>query len=291
MPKKTDLLSALMANDRSAKTFLRRQRQHEELEHERELAEIRAGSPRSVFPVTGNERPPLHPIIKESIDQLWHRLDQTHWPNITAMRVKKYYPPDTPVPPPAPETLLGQIRGYANMLFKVEADQYGEFRNHEQYQRWLAHLAERVVLKVMTALERLDEGDPDALLLSYHGLSKSDVEEQMREAMFAMASAYAPGVSGFVKAPARPPLPLERDPIQVADLSKVQRRAKLLEEYKAATNNTSNKRIYEAKNSGVHKPEFYRWINGELPSGSSTAMNFERFLQAKRPPIPRRPKA
>ena len=43
-------------------------------------------------------RPPLDPLTCEGIDQLLHRVDERHWPTITAMRVKKYYPPDSPVP-------------------------------------------------------------------------------------------------------------------------------------------------------------------------------------------------
>ena len=67
------------------------------------------------------------------------------------------------------------------------------------------------------------------------------------------------------------------------------RRESLLREYKAATKEPSNKRIYEASNSGIHKPQFYEWINGVLPADSATAINFERFLRMKKPPIPRKP--
>jgi len=68
------------------------------------------------------------------------------------------------------------------------------------------------------------------------------------------------------------------------------RRAKLLAEYKATTSNPSNKRIYEARNSGIHKPEFYEWCKGTLSDDSATTTNFERFLREKKPPIPRNPR-
>jgi hypothetical protein len=75
------------------------------------------------------------------------------------------------------------------------------------------------------------------------------------------------------------------------DVSKeIERRARLLDEYKAATKHPSSKRIYEAKNSGIHKPEFYQWVNGILSADSATAKNFERFLREKKSPIPRNPK-
>jgi hypothetical protein len=67
----------------------------------------------------------------------------------------------------------------------------------------------------------------------------------------------------------------------------VERRAKLLTEYKAATKTESNRKIYEAKNSGIHKPEFYKWVKGVLPSSSATAINFERFLRENKPPARR----
>lgn len=72
--------------------------------------------------------------------------------------------------------------------------------------------------------------------------------------------------------------------------NEVERREKLLADYKAATNHPSNKKIYEARNSGLHKPQFYEWCKGTLPSGSATAINFETFLRARKPPVSRRPK-
>ena len=68
------------------------------------------------------------------------------------------------------------------------------------------------------------------------------------------------------------------------------RRATLLAEYKLAAGNPSNKRIYEARNSGIHKPQFYEWLRGELPDDSETTKNFEKFLSAKKAPIPREPR-
>ena len=73
------------------------------------------------------------------------------------------------------------------------------------------------------------------------------------------------------------------------DSSEAERRANLLAEYKKATGNPSNRNIYEARNSGIYKPEFYQWKNGILPIDSKTTINFETFLRAKRRTIPRKP--
>jgi hypothetical protein len=67
-------------------------------------------------------------------------------------------------------------------------------------------------------------------------------------------------------------------------------RASLLAEYKAATGTTTNSAIYNARNSGIHKPEFYKWRKGELSPNSATTRNFERFLKTQAKPLPRKPR-
>jgi hypothetical protein len=66
--------------------------------------------------------------------------------------------------------------------------------------------------------------------------------------------------------------------------TEVERRAKLLEDYKLATKIASDRKVYQARNSGIHKPEFYKWRKGTLAPDSATAINFERFLREQKPP-------
>ncbi len=73
-------------------------------------------------------------------------------------------------------------------------------------------------------------------------------------------------------------------------IDEISHRAILLAEYKQATGNPSNKAIYTAKNSGIHKPEFFNWVNGKLHNASQTCINFERFLREKKQPVPRKPR-
>jgi hypothetical protein len=83
----------------------------------------------------------------------------------------------------------------------------------------------------------------------------------------------------------------EAAPEQPVDIDEIKlRRGALLAEYKAATGNPSNRQLYQAKNSGIHKPQFYDWLKGKLPVVSATAKNFERFLSEKKQPIPKKPK-
>jgi hypothetical protein len=88
--------------------------------------------------------------------------------------------------------------------------------------------------------------------------------------------------------PIKPPPEPETQPIDTGENAEIVRRRNLLADYKLATNNPSNKKIYEARNSGVYKPQFYEWLHGVLPVQSETTKNFERFLREKKPPVPRK---
>jgi DNA-binding transcriptional ArsR family regulator len=151
------------------------------------------------------ERPPLHPIVCEQIDVLLHKVDERHWPQIAAMRVKNYYPLDTPVPPQAPEHLRNQIHWYATDLFKTEADQYEQFRSDVRYGGWLSNLSDRTRERVMKALDRLESSDPLAkmigvtgsrgLILGYHGLTTQGVEEELRIMLLELRGQYERGTA------------------------------------------------------------------------------------------------
>jgi hypothetical protein len=78
---------------------------------------------------------------------------------------------------------------------------------------------------------------------------------------------------------------IKPSPLYIQGPSEVERRRQLLDEYKAATGNPSNKQIYEAENSSIYKPQFYEWRDGRLPASSATTFNFERFLHEKKRPI------
>jgi len=68
----------------------------------------------------------------------------------------------------------------------------------------------------------------------------------------------------------------------------IARRERLLTDYKAATG-AKNYHLYNAQNSGIHKPEFYQWVRGKLPAKSKTAKRFEAFLIAKKRPVRKNP--
>jgi hypothetical protein len=101
---------------------------------------------------------------------------------------------------------------------------------------------------------------------------------------------YYPAITLIPSAPQKDSDKSQSRKRPVADAKEIGRRAKLLADYKAATGNPSHKRIYESNKAGIHKPQFYEWMNGTLPSESETAKNFERFLSALKPPFPRKSK-
>jgi len=155
--------------------------------------------------MSDRERPPLHVLTCEQIDILLHKVDEQHWPSITAMRVKSFYPPDTPVPPQAPEHLRRQIDWYASSLFKTEAEQYEQFRSDARYGMWLASLADRIRERVLKNLEILENSDTGALhnlmgvrgglILGYHGLTTQEVEKGLRTLLLEICGQYERGIA------------------------------------------------------------------------------------------------
>lgn len=141
------------------------------------------------------ERPPLHPLAYEQIDQMLHRADLSHWTAIAEMRGSRYYPPDQLVPPRTPQHLLSHIRFYATTLFKTEADQYEQFRPDKRYQRWLSLLSDRVIARVKDALEKLESRDPMSLILGYHGLNWLEVETDLKAMLAAIVMQYDQGTA------------------------------------------------------------------------------------------------
>ncbi len=81
------------------------------------------------------------------------------------------------------------------MLFGTEADQYEQFRRDGRYPAWLSRLKDRVIARVKTALERLEDADPDAMILGYHGLTWSEIEQELSTVLWQIAVQYEHGVA------------------------------------------------------------------------------------------------
>jgi hypothetical protein len=246
------------------------------------------------------DRPPLGPYAYEKIAKKCHEIERGFWDELSKMRVESPYFVTGPSPasPKLPEHLRAIIIQYAGSLFGVEATEYPE---SPKIEFWLSRLAERVVEKIMNTLDVIDQASYDFRSakyysgLSWHGLTR----EEMRDIAWQVleddkASILRDLEPESVHDTSFP----DSEPSQTITSSEelqpdaggiVEHRNKLLEVYKSATGQPSSKQIYEASNSGIHKPEFYQWKQGKLPVESRITKRFEAFLKSKRRPIPRNP--
>ena len=127
--------------------------------------------------------------------------------------------------------------------------------------------------------QRIPEALVRRTLADQYGCKPEEVTPKQINLEVAGLLRYYPAIE-LIPMEALPDSTLESEGIA----SEIDRRAKLLGEYKEATGKPSNRKIYTAKRSGIYKPEFYKWVNGTLSSTSETAKNFERFLREKKPP-------
>ncbi len=246
----------------------------------------------------------------EEIAKSLHEVDKAYWSELSKMRVASPYGfgkniEPGPAPPRLPEHLRATLCNYARQLFQTECNEYPA---SPQLEIWLTKLAERITGRVLRTVESLNTSLFDVLLgtktdgLGYHGLTlpemRQAVEAELETEKARTLARYQPvveqpsqtaeqGSSTAICEPFHASDPDEERTVEARRM--VERRAKLLADYKAATGNPSSKKIYEAENSGINKPEFYEWKNGRLPDRSRTTKQFEAFLTAKRRLIPKKP--
>ena len=262
------------------------------------------------------EKPPLGLYAYEEIAKSLHGVDEEYWAQLDEMKVKGPFASgpaqnSRPAPPRLPEHLRATLMAYARRLFLVEANEYPA---SPQIERWFTKLAERVTERVMRAVEYIDQPSFLGTILkakqiyglSYHGLTDLQIRQAIGSALDeirtmslarfqsvlnkATSNPETATAEGLHRSALRMPKPNgESDNAAESPAGIIERRRKMLSDYKAATGNPSEQRIYKASNSGIHKPEFLKWKDGRLPEGSKTTKRFEQFLKAKKSPIPRKP--
>jgi hypothetical protein len=204
---------------------------------------------------------------------------------------------------------LDLLRTYVVVIFEMQLKVY---RAHSSYSTlWIPKIMEESISRVARCLRNHSNDSPSNLLqvlgdtLLYHMrthpmlVNHADLMRTFPPPPLLgnQASGYAASESPLLMyvqeqqmAAAQIPENASGKSTQAApDLSEAERRANLLAEYKKATGNPSNRKIYMAQNSSIHKPEFYQWKNGNLPANSRATMRFEAFLKSRRKPIPRNP--
>ena len=250
-----------------------------------------------------NDSPPLSQYEWEEIDKQLHEVDKEYWPKLLELRYDKFKAvagPPSPTPPRLPDHLRRLLAEYARRLFVTES---AEYRPSPHIEAWLRRLAIKMADRVINSIDRLESslfdritGNVRMFSFSWHGLSRDDMrstidsalEEEISLTLVRYGSISSEVVEG--KLETAHDIALEQTAAKSIEESAGQlaeTRSKLLEEYKAATGNPSNMQIYQASNSGIFKPEFYKWRRGKLPEDSKITVRFERFLRAKKRPIPR----
>jgi hypothetical protein len=244
------------------------------------------------------DRPNLGSEVFEQIEVEMHFQDMRYWkllaslqmPTPLATKHEVSSVNDGPPPPLLPVKLSNTITEYVLSLIEVEASKYP--KPHPGIRVWMEALARRVEARVLNIIALLEARD-SYRSLAHHGLSQDQVLTIIRENAEWAISMYSFDGGPQETKPKPDPVPSEESQIEAATEvaldSEVTRRVTLLNEYKAANGQASNRRIYLAQNSPIHKPQFYKWLSGTLSANSSTTQNFERFLRSKRAPM--QPKA
>lgn len=271
-------LSALLADKISGASYLRKQQREEELEHERQLAEIRA----SALRVTENERPPLPRLLLDQIDLMLYKVDEKHFRHLADMQVPYEIPPGQPRPPRMPAQLLNQLQWYASVLFTREVQQYGSVRRDARYEVWLSRLADRLVARVVDAVEQVDKGSTTESL-RYHGLSQDEMVAGLKESLSALVRKYVWEQSPeFLQMKAQMGESLAGQqvpasiPVPADDTHTQTDRKALRDSYRAMFPDVKIADIiWAAKQT---RREWTRWINGQAKEGLKPDRSFKHVL-------------
>ena len=234
------------------------------------------------------ERPPLPRILCDQIDLMLYKVDEQHYRNLAGMQVPHEIPPGQPRPPRMPAQLLNQLQWYASVLFTREVEQYGSVRTDARYKVWLSRLADRIVARVVDAVDQVDKGSKTASL-RYHGLSQDEMVAGLKETLYALVDKYVWEQSPeFLKMnaqiPENPfkqaipaPLPSPDDDIDIqAD------RKALRDSYRAMFPDVKIADIIRAAKQS--RREWTRWINGQAKYGLKPDRSFKHVLTSGKSP-------
>jgi hypothetical protein len=181
-------------------------------------------------------------------------------------------------PPKLRARLLNRLQVYAGELFKLEADQYSEFKNDPRYPAWLSRLADRVIARIFKTIEILERANEPATL-AYHELTDDDIRAGLRQLLWEIANHYNWKDSGpyaQVEIAKREPVP------KVEPAPKPLERKTLVDSYRTAFPDVKIADICWA--AGQTRREWKRWIKGEAKDGLKPDRAFRHVLASgKRP--------
>lgn len=125
----------------------------------------------------------------EKIKDAIYEVNQRHWPVFVEMQVPNYHPLNIPDPPQRPVHFRDSVVAYALELFEKEADFYAPFRTDSRYPPWLSRLADRVIKRVLDALDRIEQGNTKATLW-HHGVTQPEIVEAARLRLWEATNQY-----------------------------------------------------------------------------------------------------
>ena len=229
-------------------------------------------------------RPPLDHHVYDLIELSLHSADQRHWDQLEAMQVAPVI--GLPKSLPSPKLrglLLNRLEVYAGELFKLEADNYTEYRNREEYPSWLSKLGDRVIERVFNRIAILERANEPATL-AHHGLTDDEIRAGLSGMLREVANTYvwkdadpqvragAPSIqpATIVEAPApdaeSPPKPTQRE--------------ELRDSYRANFPDAGIMDICWAAKQ--HYREWTRWLKNEVKDGSKPDRSFLHVLLSEK---------
>jgi hypothetical protein len=235
------------------------------------------------------ERPPLDPRVFEQILKVQHAVDKVQWPRIAAFMVPVYTLPSNPVPPPTPLELTSAIQLYADMLFKAEADQYSSFRDEPRYPAWLSRLADRISVRVLESVEKIEKAEFFRTLYG-HGVNQLQMQEAIRESLNTTVTRYQWQDVGPHPADTKPEEPQQMESVlaeqpqapKTPPHSTQTQRVVLRDSYRALFPDVKIQDICWAAEQTYR--EWRRWINGEAKDGLKPDRAFRHVLTSNRKP-------
>ena len=137
-----------------------------------------------------SDRPPLDPRVYDLIELSLYGADQRHWDQLAPMQVTPQQGPPTSLPAPKLRVmLLNRLEVYAGDLFKLEADQYSEFKSRADFPAYLSRLGDRVIARVFKTIEILERANSPATL-AYHGLTDDEIRADLKRMLWDMGNYY-----------------------------------------------------------------------------------------------------
>ncbi len=253
------------------------------------------------------DRPTLALHVAAGLESAQIQIDENFWQILTQLQVPTTYAQvveersnrfsratGLPAPPHPKRSAILQMTlvDYARSLFIAEGNLY---EHGPQLRRWLTELKHQVIRRVMKAVAEMEEASKkQRLSFEHHGVTPAAMRAVMADSLNALIDDRLAPWQPLGPLPPPPEVQLQMraaidaHPGIKTDETEVERRAALLSAYRSATG-AKDYHIYTARNSGIHKPEFYQWRDGRLPAKSKVTKRFESFLKAKRRPIPRKP--